>query len=359
MFAMRSSALIAAWGFFLALTGCQRLESPVEGSAEVKLMGTMYQITGPYAHESLSVFLLHADVQDQRDFLTLDQGLKEGKVKITEMEHERVDHLQIDNQSNHPLYLQEGERLSGGKQDRVIIASMVVPPHSGRTALPTFCIEHDRWHEGKSGKEFGFTANDALAPKGVRGASKIEGTQQGVWCCVGVQKVTAQTRLRAPNTNSSGNEMLDAPQIQKISDEYAGALDSILRSNPDAVGVAIVFNGQIEEVDVYPNHALFQRLYPRLVRSYAVQAAMLKDQTEAAKALSCTDLARYLQEGKEKSNRDKKTDARNQMRIRELEGNKFECAARYEGKVVHWQVMQMNGVAEAAAPRAAALGSKY
>src|SRR5262249_11105660 len=161
-------------------------------------------------------------------FLTLDEGLKEGLVMISEQEQERVGALLIENKSNRPLYLQEGERLSGGKQDRTIISSLVIPPNSGKTTVPTFCVEHNRWVEGNKGREFGFTVNPALAPKGVRGAAKVEGSQDRVWGCVERQKASAQNKLQCPNTNSSVNEMLDAPQVQSISEEYATALGQAL-----------------------------------------------------------------------------------------------------------------------------------
>src|SRR5262249_33812853 len=204
--------------------GCQRPETPDPEPTAVELDGASYRVSGPYAHENLTVFLLHADRQDERDYLTLDEGLREGLVTIAEQAQERVGALQIENRSDRPLSLQEGERLQGGKQDRTIIASLVIPPHSGQTSVPTFCVEQSRWVEGDRGRQFGFTVNAALAPKGVRGAAKVEGSQRGVWGCVGVQKVSAQARLKAPNTNSSVNEMLDAPQVRTVSDEFANAL---------------------------------------------------------------------------------------------------------------------------------------
>src|SRR5262249_18088099 len=211
-------------------------------SADVEVDGTAYHIHGPFTHQDLAVFLLCSDRQDDRDFLTLDDGLKAGLVKITEQENERVGALWIENHGDRPLYLQEGERLIGGKQERTIISSRVIPPKSGKTAVPTFCVERSRWVEGDKGKEFGFSVNPALAPKGVRGAAKVEGSQDRVWGCVAAQKESAKNKLQCPNTNSSVNEMLDAPQVQSISEEYANALGRALDrpENRDAVGMAIV-----------------------------------------------------------------------------------------------------------------------
>jgi len=313
-------------------------------SAVVEVDGNAYHIQGPFTHEDLGVFLLCSNHQDEHDYLTLDEGLKDGLVSITEQEHERVGALRIDNESDRPLYLQEGERLIGGKQDRTIISSLVIPPKSGQTSVPTFCVEHNRWVEGNKGREFGFSVNPALAPKGVRGAAKVEGSQDRVWGCVEKQKESANRKLKCPNTNSSVNEMLDAPQLQSITEEYADALGQALDrpENRTAVGMAIVFNGQIEEVNIYPNAALFRKLYPRLIRAYAVQAALLKDQARAEESVTNTAVIQFLQSKDAKSQKQNTLDAYNNVQVSELADNRFQCTTRFNGQSIHWQVMKKN-----------------
>ena len=61
--------------------------------AEVAIEGRTVRITGPYTHENLTVFLVHADAQDDRDFLTLDQGLRDGTIQISELDQEQVQQL--------------------------------------------------------------------------------------------------------------------------------------------------------------------------------------------------------------------------------------------------------------------------
>jgi hypothetical protein len=328
---------------FLPLCGCNRSGTSDSGPVEVEINGTTGRITGPLAHENMAVLFLHSDDQDERDFLTLDEGLKIGSVKITEQEQETVGSLLIDNQSDRPLYLQEGERLQGGKQDRTLISSLVIPAHSGKMSVRTMCVEQSRWIEGEKGRAFGFTVNAALAPKGVRGAAKVEGDQGRVWDCVAAQKVTAGDQFAMKIRNSSVNEMLDAPQVQKISDSFADALCGAIDDERDVVGAAVVVNGQIEEVNVYPNHALFCKLFPRLVRSYAVQATMLKDQTGDVGSVLPSAVAEFLKEDGEKSKREKTLDAHNTVEVRELADNRFQCRTQYDGSLVHWQVMKKNG----------------
>ena len=344
----------------LLLAGCSRSVPPTEApsaptpevsSSEANLDDRAVRVTGPYVHDNMAVFLIHADQQDAGEFLTLDEALSKGLVEITEKDQQQVRELLIDNKSDRPLYLQEGERLKGGKQDRIIASSLVIAAHSGKQPLPAFCVEQSRWTARDGALNFIGTDGAALAPKGVRGAAKFEKEQAKIWAAVEVQKASANAVFASANTNSSVNELFDSPRILSISKEYATELAAILDKHRDAVGVAIAVNGQFEEADIYPNHGLLGKLYPRLVQSYAVQAALLKDQAKDAPSLSANDIVACLRKGPAKSQRQERLDARNSQEIRELDNKRYECTTSYEGRMVNCQVMKKNGVAAAPARR--------
>ncbi len=345
MFRLRMIALCAIAATGVIFGGCQQ-RLTTEKTAKVELGDVPYTIKGPHSHENLTVFLLYSDKEDESDYLTLEEGLKSGDVKIAEMERETVGTLQIENSSERPLYLQEGERLQGGRQDRVITASLVIPPKSGKTTVPSFCVEQHRWKEGDTGKDFVPTVNSALAQKGVRGAAKVEGSQHDVWKCVGATKATASLQLGTANSNSSVNEMLDDPKVQKLSEEYAKALhDAVTGPRAgDVVGVVIVVNDAIEEIDIYPNHKVLEKMYPRLLLSYALHATLLKDHADSAQAPQTIEtVAKFLESKDEKSRSDKTIDKHNSLEVHELEDNKYQCSTKYDGKLVHWQIIKKMG----------------
>jgi len=318
-------------------TGCQR-SGPPDNIAGAEWDGGPYEVTGPHSHQNLSVFLIHSPNQDDREFITLDQGLKEGWVKVSEKQHEQVGELQIENQSEYPLFLQEGDRLKGGKQDRIIIASLVVPPQSGQMPVPAFCIEQGRWSEGVTGGNFNYTANAALAPKATRRAAKFVKSQEKVWESVRDQKRAAEFQMLARMSTSSLNETLDSPQVQKISDAFAQALQAVLEDHEDAVGVAIVINGKIEEVNIYPNHSLLKKLYPRLLESYALQATLEKDKAKEAKTVEPADIVKFMTEDKSKPRRQQSINADNTASM--VFDSKEEAATTYyKGGAVHRQVL--------------------
>ncbi len=333
---------------FLAvlIAGCQRSDPVTDQSKLLQLDDGAFQVTGPFVHENLAVFLLDSDQQDDRDFITLDEGLKNETVKVSEQKQAQVQQLEIENTSDSYLFLQEGDRVVGGQQDRIIITSLVIPPHSGKMPLPSFCVEAGRWVGNKT---FHGGANAALAPKEVRQASKVSNQQGEVWRKVKGIKDAASTNMavQAPNTNTSLTETLEAPRVKKLSEEFAQSLKDVLAEHPKAVGVVIAVNGQVEEVNLYPSRQLLGKLYPRLLQSYALQAVMEKDKAGQSKELTVADIRNFMTEKQEQAKAtSREVNKDNELRVCD-EAKKTECQTVYDGQVVHRQWYNKGEAAEA------------
>ena len=48
------------------------------------------RVSEPVVHKNLAVYFLHSDKRDDREFLTLNDGLKSGMVVVTEKKQEQV-----------------------------------------------------------------------------------------------------------------------------------------------------------------------------------------------------------------------------------------------------------------------------
>jgi hypothetical protein len=320
------------------------------GPASVSLGNLTFRITGPYAHRNLAVYMLHTDAQDRREFITLPEGLKRGQVKVSEKKVKEVNELGITNLSDRPLFLQEGDRLKGGDQDRIVYSSLVIPPGVKGQPLPAFCVEPNRWEAGARGREFVDADSAALAPRAIREAAKVEKDQGRVWASVANEKQAARQALSAPSATSSLNETLDSVEVQKATQEYMKALGGALQGQPDAIGIAIALNGTVEEVDIYPTTALLAQLYPRLLQSYAVEAAAQPATKSAARPPATDEVAQLMRPGGERSGRDERINAWNSLSVRELDG-RVDCMTRYNGLQVHRQFLRQEASPEATAPR--------
>jgi hypothetical protein len=314
----------------IASFGCQSGDTQDTPPVET---ATGPRITGPYAHENLAVYLIHADRQDDREFITLDEGLRDKVVLITEKQDEQVSELQIENTAEVPLFIQEGDRLVGGKQDRIIGLSMVIPPRSGKTKIPAFCVEQGRWAQGGMGLAFGATSNAALAPLPVRYAGKVAGDQGMVWREVAEQKSVLEEQ-GVSNASSSLNEAFDSEEMNKVSREYQSRLGEVFEEHPDAVGVAFALNGEIQEVNLYPGNRLLRKIGPRLLMGYAIQAVASREGKATHPA--APDVAKFMQDGTRRKEESRQIDGRNSMRLISYDG-KVNCDTLYEGKPVHVQ----------------------
>ncbi len=231
-------------------------------------------VSPPVTHKNLSVYFLHRQDRDDREFLTLNEGLKSGLVTVTEKQQEQVNQLVIDNKSDKPLFLQEGDRVTGGKQDRTIYSSLVVKAKSGPMPIPTFCVEQSRWQAGSLGKNFSANANRAFASNAVRKASKLSKSQGQVWDEVGKTKTLLQKAVGNSNKTSSLNEALDSKQAIDSTKAYVTALGKAADQHKDLVGVAFAIDGQIMEINMYPGCPLVKSVYPRLLETYALDAVV-------------------------------------------------------------------------------------
>jgi hypothetical protein len=169
------------------------------------------------------------------------------------------------------LILLAGEVVSGGKQNRIIGADLVVPPKSDPVPLSVFCVEHGRWTPGGSA----FGSGQAIAAPQIRVEAQVNKSQEGVWGSVG----GAVAGLRAPSPTQSYMDVLNSPEVKRdldkvatsIETDYERELRDKLRGG-GAVGVVVAINGELVWSDVFPSAELFGKYWPKLLRSYIMEA---------------------------------------------------------------------------------------
>ena len=102
-----------------------------------------YRVSGPVVHENLAIYLIHGKSAPGTVPLTLDEALAKRVVKVHETGN--VNQLQIENLGSEEVFVQSGDIVKGGQQDRVLSVSLVLPPKSGRINIASFCVEQGRW----------------------------------------------------------------------------------------------------------------------------------------------------------------------------------------------------------------------
>ncbi len=150
-----------------------------------------YTLSGPYSHKNLTIFLIHGkDQTPGKPPLTLQEAMKQRKVVVRETGS--VNQLTIRNRSQEEVFVQAGDIVKGGQQDRVLALDMILPPNSGRIPIDAFCVENGRWSQrGGEAKSAFNSSNNTLASKGLKLAARNSRSQDEVWENVSV----AQNKL--------------------------------------------------------------------------------------------------------------------------------------------------------------------
>jgi len=185
-------------------------------------------------------------------------------------EHRGANLLMVTNISPKPTYVPDGQVVPGGGQDRGAAADTIVPARSAQVGVAAFCVEQNR-SEGPSPE---FRKNVVIAIPSVRYAMQVVGEQQPVWNAVAV--ATHHYGARTPSGTYAALTQNRAAQAAVL--PYMEALTvGVLSATPGrVVGVVATINGHIVCADLYRNPTLFNQMWPALLRSYALQAAMVR-----------------------------------------------------------------------------------
>jgi hypothetical protein len=311
-----------------------------------------YKFSGPYTHKNLTVYLIHgANKSNGKAPLTLQEAMAQKKVRVIETGD--VNQLAIQNVSNEEVFVQSGDIVKGGQQDRVLAMDLIVPPRSGRIPIDSFCVEQGRWQQRGQEAVAAFSSSEQmLNHKDLKIAAKGKSSQNEVWAKVaesqdklgrnarvaaspivvagaaaggGVAAYIPPPALDVTSTasRSSLQLTLENKVVKETADEYIKALSSAIAGKADVIGYAFAINGSINSADVYSSHALFAKLWPKLLKSSAVEAIAEFDQAGKAEAVSVEAVQAFLTEAETGSAEQKQITPRVALEKRESEKNLF------------------------------------
>jgi hypothetical protein len=325
LFTLVVGAAIAI-GLGLAIQAQVRQNSTIKGSGrEVK--ASDYEISGPYAHKNLAIFLVHgSDKISGRSFLTLQEALAQKKVIV--FETKSVNELAIQNLSNEDVYVQSGEIVKGGQQDRMLAVDLIVPARSGKIPIAAFCVESGRWTKRGSEQATNFSSSSAVAnTKDLKLAAKVAASQGDVWKNVTVaqDKLSANvgTRVNSTRSESSLQLAVENVKVQEIANSYTRELERIVKSRQNVIGYVFAINGKVNSADVYASNALFLKLWPKLLQASAIEAIAELQQDLKVEPLSAGHVKAFLAESESAAPSEKAVTRRVKLVTRENKESVF------------------------------------
>lgn len=233
------------------------------------------RLSGPFTHDNLTIFLIHGADKSAKNLLTLDEAIDQRKVVVYETRN--VNELAVENVSSEDVFIESGDIVKGGAQDRTLKDDIILPSKSGKVSLNSFCVEHGRWT--RRGSEdvgtFG-EAHQAIASKDLKMAVKMKQDQREVWARVAEAQAqlssNLRTDVRAAPSPTSFAMTLEAPAVQRSIDGFLQDLAGIINGKNDIIGYAFAIDGKLNSADVYGSHDLFAKLWMKLLRATSVEA---------------------------------------------------------------------------------------
>ncbi len=302
---------------------------------------TDYRISKPYSYKNLTIFLLHGkDESKKSNTMTLQEAMERKLFVVYETSN--VNELEVENLSKElDVFIQSGDIVKGGKQDRVLAVSIIIPARSGRVKIEAFCVESGRWTKRGNEDSTKFTSSDdRIVTKELKIAANAARSQSEVWG----QVSEAQERLSknvggtvADGTSRSSLQLsLENKKVVATVDEYVRNLSGIVNGKSDVIGYAMAINGRINSADVYVSNALFKKLWLKMLKASATEAVAESRGVRLADPVKADAVKEMIDESDRAKSKEQSIGKDAKLVTREDKENvMFEARDAKSGAVVH------------------------
>ncbi len=273
---------LAVIGVLIAsISGCSSSESTSRtASAEetVSDMGRELSVSRAYAHENLTVFVVTADSSEGQGLVTLRDAFEQQKVAIRETDDPTG--VEIENLSDRPVFIQAGQILRGGLQDRVVPRDVLLAGEVEPAMLTVRSVERDRWEPAPSGPSDLLRPSDCMLFSSALSGIARRSDQGNLWREIakvqyrlGAKIGRAVTETDSPTSLA---ETLEHPQAARAASAYVAPLvDRMDMEN--AIGLVVAVNGRICRAHLYASTEMFSAMAPQLLTAAAIEAVLEKD----------------------------------------------------------------------------------
>jgi len=220
-------------------------------------------------HRNLTLVPLRGEGHQHLNYILATEAITAGVLTVTEVDESgSVPELLATNAGEKMILLLDGEELVGAKQNRILNTTVLLREHS-KTKIPVSCVEQGRWRH--TSREF---------VSGNYSPSKLRGRKN--------RRVTESLRREGRAASDQGEVWQDveenvvlfqaAAPTMAMSDaveQRRDSLDTYVNALPypgGARGVVVAVNGTFMAADIFDQPDTLERIWPRLVTGYAMDA---------------------------------------------------------------------------------------
>jgi len=248
------------------------------------------RVAAPRQAGNLQIFGLSVLESEPFEYETLDEALNKHDLEVTELsEGGSVPTLKLLNKSDRRVFLMAGEQLIGAKQNRVLNTSLLVEGKS-EVPIPVSCVEQGRW--AYRGRNFG--------SKGTSSHTKLrhkmnKSVTMSYMACAMPRSDQGEVWSEVERKLSKMGSVSNSSALEQTYDDTAPRLDTMLHdmtAPPECVGAVFAINGQVIGLDLFDQPGTLVKLWPKLVRGYAIDA--LEDANASPPVLSVAEIESWL-----------------------------------------------------------------
>lgn len=332
------------------------------------------RVSDPAVHENLAIYFIRGTSAPGPVPLTLKEAVEQGQVIVSETG--QVNELVIENHGSSEVFIQAGDLVKGGKQDRVLMVSLVLPPKSGKLPIASFCVEHGRWTSRGTEDVSRFnsaaeampsrsallamaappSSADALASRSAEpsqrmgrttlaiapsaGGSDTAAKQRKVWDDVAKTQEKLKSNLgaavAAPQSATSLQLSLENEKLKTARLDYIKALKPAGESDGEIIGYAVAINGQMTSANIYPSNSLFRKMWEKQLAASVTEAISEKAQNAKPAAAPPAAVAQeFLQTMEKGAPQERPILAGLKQETREVEKGLYNETKRADGRWVY------------------------
>ncbi|MCZ6830035.1 MAG: hypothetical protein O7F73_10690, partial [Gammaproteobacteria bacterium] len=222
------------------------------------------------AFANLEITPLLAATPGIADYLTLDEAQAEGLAVVTEVsESGSVPTLLLENNADVSLFLLDGEELIGAKQNRILNLSLLVAANT-RLEIPVSCVEQGRWSHRS--REFD-SADRAFFSRGRARKAEQVSRDMAMFGSRGADQMAVWSDIECKMDSMAVNS--DTAAIADVYEHFSTPVDEYVEAfqvGDTQVGACFSINGEIRGMELFDVSSTCNKLMPKLIRSYALDA---------------------------------------------------------------------------------------
>lgn len=226
--------------------------------------------------KSLSIVQFRTDETNSFEYISLSNALKNKFAEVTEVsESGDVNSLSLINNSEHYIFMSDGDILSGAKQNRVLNTSILVAPKS-KVTIPVSCVEQGRWRYTKKN----FSDSENTVPVLMR-SSKARTVKDNLKAnksySADQSKVWSEVKFYCEDFNSKS----PTSNLSDIFEDKMIDIENFIKSfsaDTGSNGLAIFVNNKLLNLEIFNRIDIYIEYFSKLLKSAAFDTINLKEE---------------------------------------------------------------------------------